>query len=164
MTRVIATFDSPDAMVRGIDTARRAGGRAIDLCSPAFDEKLLQLVGATRSPVSAVAFVAGVGGALAGLLLTIGTVRQWPGLIVSGKPLVSIPPFLIITFELAILFASIAAVATFLVAARRARRIGGVACNAATTDARFTVLFEFPAALQRDQAMPSLGALEWRVA
>lgn len=40
------------------------------------------------------------------LLLTIGTSVAWP-LIVGGKPIISVPPFIIIAFELMVLIGSI---------------------------------------------------------
>src|SRR4051812_29669850 len=140
MTRVVAVFDSPQALERAIEASTEAGWRTVSICSPAFDEQLLRLAGATQSPVTTYALAGGALGVMFGLLLTIGTVRQWPGLIVSGKPLIAMPPFLIIVFELAILFASIAAVVGFVVAATRARRTGGAASDARTTDARFALL------------------------
>ena len=68
--------------------------------------------------------------------------RQWPGVIVSGKPLVSVPPFLIIIFDLAILGASVAAVAGFLVASARARRAAQGVGDVTTSDNRFSLLLE----------------------
>jgi Protein of unknown function (DUF3341) len=164
VTRVVAAFDSPADVERAIEASHRLGARAVSLCSPAFDAKLLQLVGATRSPVAAWALAGGMLGVLGGLLLTIGTVRQWPALIVGGKPLVAWPPFLIIVFELAILFASIGAAIGFLIAARAARRFVGAACEPATTDARFTLLVESPASVSDTaRLLASAGAIEWRI-
>jgi ActD protein len=146
VTRIIASFSSPAGLREAIDRTRAAGWRVITVCSPAFDEALLQQIGATHSPVAARAGIGGVLGIVCGFLLTIGTVRQWPRLIVSGKPLVAMPSFLIIVFELAILLASVAAFASFLISSRRSRREAQGACDATTTDARFALLIESPAA------------------
>ena len=62
MTRVVAVFDSPHAVERAIEALRKAGWRAVSVCSPAFDENLLQLVGATRSPVAASTLASGGSG------------------------------------------------------------------------------------------------------
>ncbi|HWK12170.1 MAG TPA: quinol:electron acceptor oxidoreductase subunit ActD [Vicinamibacterales bacterium] len=163
MTRAVATFDSPADVRRAVGQAARAGWRATSLCSPAFDEALLHLVGATASPVPGWTLAGGAAGALAGFVLTIGTVRQWPGLIVGGKPLVAMPSFLIIAFVLMILGAAIAAMAAFFAAARRARRSARDACGPATTDDRFTVLFESAASGTDIVAvLRSAGAIECR--
>jgi hypothetical protein len=163
VTRVVALFESPSAVQRAVEEMKRAGWRTITVCSPSFDEHLLQAVGATASPVSVSALVGGVLGVMCGFLLTIGTVRQWPGLIVSGKPLVAMPPFLIVVFELAILVAAIGAVASFLTAARSARRAAPGACNNATTDSRFALLVESAAESGVvGELLRKNGAVEWR--
>ena len=60
-------------------------------------------------------------GALAGfgsgLALTIYSVLSWP-IIVGGKPIVSLPPFLLIGYLLTILFGSLGAFVGFLLLAR----------------------------------------------
>jgi hypothetical protein len=60
-------------------------------------------------------------GALTGLAsgfgLTIFTVLDWP-LITGGKPIVSLPPFIIIAFALTILLGSLASFAGFLILGR----------------------------------------------
>jgi hypothetical protein len=162
VTRIVAIFDSPGAVERAAAASARAGWRAASVSSPAFDERLLELVGATRSPVAVWGFWGGLFGAISGFLLTIGTVEQWPGVIVSGKPLVAMPPFLIIVFELAVLGASIAAIVSFLLSARGARRTAAI-CSPSTTDARFALLVEAPGTpADLDAVLKSAGALEWR--
>jgi hypothetical protein len=162
--RLIATFDSRRAVGRAFDASRRAGWRIVSASSPAFDPTLLQLAGATRSPVAMWSVIGGAIGVASGLLLTIGTVRQWPGLIVGGKPLIAMPPFLIIVFELAVLFASIAAIASFLVASGRARRQAGPVSDRRTTDSRFALLVESPDGFTDTiAALESAGAVECRV-
>jgi hypothetical protein len=164
VTRVVAVFESPDAVERAVAASTRAGWRPITVCSPAFDEALLQLVGANRSPVAAGALAGGVVGVICGFVLTIGTVRQWPGLIVGGKPLVATPPFLLIVFELAILAASITAVVMFLFASKGARRAAGATCAGTTTDDRFALIVEAKSgSAEIDAVLRSAGAVEWRV-
>lgn len=58
--------------------------------------------------------LAGFGG---GAALTVYSVLSWP-LIVGGKPIVSLPPFLLISYLLTILFGSLGAFAGFLLLAR----------------------------------------------
>lgn len=56
-------------------------------------------------------------GAIAGFALTIYSVLSWP-IITGGKPIVSIPPFIIISYELTILFGGIISFIGFLFLAR----------------------------------------------
>jgi hypothetical protein len=62
--------------------------------------------------------LAGAGaGTVTGFAFTILTMTSWP-LIVGGKPIVSLPPFLIIAFALTILFGSLSTFLGFLFLAR----------------------------------------------
>ena len=69
---------------------------------------------------SSVRFFAGVGavtGLATGFAFTIFTVLAWP-MITGGKPLISIPAFLIIGYELTILFGCLSAFVGFLALTR----------------------------------------------
>src|SRR4051812_7065393 len=137
MIGVLGLFDERDPLI----TAARAahGRRLIDLIAflPAYDRHVLEAVGPQQSPVPAWTLAGGIGGAAVGLLFVVSPVRQWPALIVGGKPLVALPPFLVIAFETSILFAAICAMGAFLVSSHRARRNVAAAYDASTSDARF---------------------------
>src|SRR5207245_2254207 len=133
--------------------------------SPAYDHRILEAIGAQRSGVSRWAFGGAAVGVIVGLAFTIWTVQQWPALVLGGKPQVALPSFLIIAFELTILFATCAAFTGFLLGGRAARRIAGVAYNPSLSDRRFGLLL----ACRSDDA-PTVGALmersgaaTWRV-
>jgi hypothetical protein len=51
------------------------------------------------------------------MTLTIYSVLSWP-IIVGGKPIVSVPPFILISYLMVILFGSLSAFAGFLLLAR----------------------------------------------
>lgn len=71
-------------------------------------------------PRSRVRFFALVGagtGTVTGFAFTILTSLSWP-LIVGGKPIVSLPPFIIIAFALTILFGSLSTFLGFLLLSR----------------------------------------------
>lgn len=63
------------------------------------------------------ALIGSLAGLVAGFSFTIYTVLSWP-LITGGKPLISVPAFIIIAFELTILFGAILAFIGFLYLAR----------------------------------------------
>jgi hypothetical protein len=162
---VVAWFDAPDAAARAVGDVRRAGFQPITACAPVFDEALLSAIGAIRTSIPWWALAGALAGALMGLALTIGTVRQWPGLIVGGKPLVSMPPFLIISFVLAILLAAIGVIAGFLIASARARRHVIAACGPPTTDDRFGLMIDIGTSSAGAVAtvLVHAGALAWRI-
>jgi molybdopterin-containing oxidoreductase family membrane subunit len=59
----------------------------------------------------------GLSGFIGGFALTIGTVLDWP-LITGGKPLISIPAFIVIVFEMTILLGATASLLGFLILSR----------------------------------------------
>jgi len=70
-----------------------------------------------RSKVRFFALTGAASGTVAGFAFTILTSLSWP-LIVGGKPVVSLPPFIIIAFALTILFGALASFAGFLLLSR----------------------------------------------
>ncbi len=63
------------------------------------------------------ALIGAVAGTLSGFAFTIYTALDWP-INTSGKPLIAIPPFIIIAFALTILFGSLISFAGFLILSR----------------------------------------------
>jgi hypothetical protein len=63
------------------------------------------------------ALIGAAAGTVTGFVFTILTSLSWP-IIVGGKPVVSIPPFVIIAFALTILFGSLSTFAGFLILSR----------------------------------------------
>ena len=100
--------------------------------SPVPDHAIDQALHVTVSPVRLFVLIGGVLGCATGFIFPIYTVLDWP-LITGGKPLISIPAFVVIAFELMILLAAIGGIAGFLLLSRLPRLTGPPA-----PDARFT--------------------------
>jgi hypothetical protein len=165
MTGVMGIFDERDALLRAVEAARAQQVTVVTTFSPAYDDKILAAAGARRSTVPVWTLAGGLAGGIGGLAFTIWTVRQWPVLIVSGKPLVSLPPFLIIAFELTILLAAGAAFFAAIVGGRAMRRLVRSAYDPAFSDARFGLLLACPPAdaAQIGELLVRCGAATWRV-
>ena len=129
-------------LVEAAEQLRRRGYRNLQTFSPVPSEKLsseefsgesLEGPGTEQSPVRAYTLAGGILGFISGLALTIWTSLDWP-LRTGGKPIVSIPPYLIIAFELTILFGGLFTLAGLLIHARllRTASVDGY-------DARFSV-------------------------
>ena len=89
----------------------------IEITTPFPVHEALDLL---KTPVSRLKFFTFTGaltGFCAGFGLTIYSVKSWP-MIVGGKPPVSLPPFMIIAFELTILLGAVASFLGFLFLAR----------------------------------------------
>jgi hypothetical protein len=94
--------------------------------APAFDHHLDDALGQGPSRVRLFTLIGGLLGCAVGFGFPIYTVLDWP-IITGGKPIVSIPPFVVIAFELTILLAALGTVVGFLWLARLPHvRTGGV--------------------------------------
>ena len=120
ITGLVGSFRHLDSLLEAIERLREGGYREIQALSPvphhAIDEAL-------EKPPSAVRYFTLAGcllGCLTGFTLTIATSLYYP-LITGGKPIVSIPPFLVIVFELTILFGGLLTLGGMLLNARLPR-------------------------------------------
>ena len=112
---VIAEFTTPDGLVLACRKARAAGYRRMDAYSPFPLEAAADAIGFKKTRVPLLALMGGIFGGLSGFLLQY-WVHVWAyPLNIGGRPLNSWPSFVIITFEMTILFAGITAVVGMLV-------------------------------------------------
>ena len=107
----------------------------LEILAPHPVHKAEEILSLKPSGVRAFALVGGLVGAATGYLLPAFTVIDWP-LISGNKPMISIPPFTIIAFELMVLFGALSAFLGFILMARMPDVITVV------TDNEFTDNFE----------------------
>ncbi len=103
MTGLLASFDYVDSTVDAIEELRKSGLKAITVYMPYPEHLIEEALGYDQSPVRVFTLVGGMSGAAAGFALASFTSLDWP-LITGGKPILSMPAYVIIAFELAILF------------------------------------------------------------
>ena len=107
---IMAEFDSPTALVEAARTTHQAGYNKIDAYSPFPIEGLAEEIGFHHDEVPLVVLIGGIIGGLTGYLMQYWmSVVDYP-LNIGGKPPHSWPAFIVITFEMTILFAGISAV------------------------------------------------------
>ncbi len=104
---VLGTFARPGDAARAIRALKAKGHRDVLVAMPAPFPEVVAAVGKPRSFVDYITLPGALLGLCSGLLLTILTSLAWP-LLTGGKPVVSLPPFVVITFELTVLIGSIA--------------------------------------------------------
>jgi hypothetical protein len=107
---LMAEFESPSALAGAARRAYSAGYRRMDAYTPFPVEEVTDALGIHSDRVNMVTLAGGVMGGLSAYLLQywINTIA-YP-LNIDGKPYHSWPAFIIVTFEMTILFAGIAAV------------------------------------------------------
>ena len=107
---IMAEFDSPSDLVAAARRTYEAGYQKIDAYSPFPIEELAEAIGFHHNAVPLVVLIGGLLGCVSGYSL-----QYWVSVItypinVGGRPFHSWPAFIVVTFEMTILFAGIAAV------------------------------------------------------
>jgi hypothetical protein len=106
---VMAELQNADDLLRAVRAARTAGFVQIEAYTPHPVEEISHELG-HKSHLPAIVLVGGVIGALTGFTLQYyAAVVAYP-IRVAGKPAASWPAFVVVAFELTILFAALAAV------------------------------------------------------
>ncbi|HEV2053717.1 MAG TPA: DUF3341 domain-containing protein [Methylomirabilota bacterium] len=132
---VLGVFAHVDTTLDAIRTLRDKGFSELTVYTPVPVEEIEEEIEKVR-PLSKVRFftlIGGLTGTATGFFLTIWTSLQWE-LITGGKAPVSFPPFVIIAFELTILFGGLSTLAALLLLGRLPKLK-----PSATYDPRFTV-------------------------
>lgn len=138
-TRIVAIFSGEEECVHGIESLRRAGYSKPRVFAPIPSEKILEALELPKSPVRVCVLAGGITGALSGFALTIGTSLTWSH-VAGGKPIISLPPYIIIAFELMILFGALSGIAGFLFFGRFPRLDSISGYSPRFSDDRFGVL------------------------
>ncbi|RJO65951.1 MAG: DUF3341 domain-containing protein [Myxococcales bacterium] len=110
---VVGVFAHVDALMDALQKARGAGLTIRDVYSPVPNPEILEFVSPGRSPVRFVTLGGAITGCVSGLALAILSSLTY-NLIVSGKPVTAIVPFLVVAFELTILFGALSTLAALL--------------------------------------------------
>ena len=113
-TLITATFDDIHAVVGAVRSVRQEGCEDITVFGPIMEQELEEAIGKPPSPVRRYALIGGLAGCIGGFALTIWSSYYYP-LVVGGKPLSSIPAYVVIGFEMTILFAGISALIGMLI-------------------------------------------------
>jgi hypothetical protein len=160
---ILGIFDGVDAAAQAVAKLRAADYRVITTFAPVPSHELEHALAAPESPVRLFALVGGLTGAALGFWLPTWTSLQWP-LVTGGKPIISLPAYVIIAFELTILFGALATVAGLFINARLPRTRLEQVYDPSFAEGRFGVLVRPPAGREDDAAaiIRDNGALEVR--
>jgi hypothetical protein len=117
---LLAEFDRPQALVEAARAAREHGYACIEGFSPFPIDEMAEAIGFSDSRVPLACLIGGIVGGVGAFLMQVYASVDFP-LNVGGRPLVPPEAFALITFELTVLGAVLAAILTMLVANRLPR-------------------------------------------
>jgi hypothetical protein len=127
---VLAAFRHVDEAAHAISSLKELGYRDFTVYTPVPNHEIMRAVGHRISPVRLWTLLGGLTGLSLGYLMTIWMSLDYP-VVVGGKPIPSVIPYIVIMFELTILCGAGATILGLIVHALRNRR-------AAAFDPRFT--------------------------
>jgi hypothetical protein len=107
---LMAEFDNPTALVAAARAAREKGYRKMDTYTPFPIEELTDALHLHHNQLPLIVLLGGIVGGICGYLLQYYVTVVYFPINIAGRPLHSWPSYIIITFEVTILFAAISAV------------------------------------------------------
>ena len=117
MANALGLFRGPKSALAAAGKLKGAGFETPSLLSPVPIEGVEEVLGKKKSVIRRFTFFGALTGGLSGFLLAAGTAVLYVHP-TGGRPIITIPPFLIITYELTILFGILATVLGFFISAR----------------------------------------------
>lgn len=152
---LLASYEYLDSTVDAITALRKAGFQP-KAYMPYPDHHVEHALGYDQSPVRVWTLVGGLTGAATGLAFTTWTSMDWP-LVVGGKPIVSVPPYIIIVFELMVLFGALSTIIGLFILSRLPNVKPAIIYDPEFTAGRFGVYVEADGA-RIDEARRILNA------
>ncbi len=107
---VLASFVHLDDAASAIRGLQARGIRDLTVYTAAPNHEIEEILDEPVSWVRLFTLVGGLVGVTSGFAVTIWTSLDWP-LLVGGKPIAAIPPYVVIAFELTILYGALSTVA-----------------------------------------------------
>jgi len=101
---IMGLFKDEDQVVSTLDALKASPFEFIRVNTPIPSHKIMAALNLKKSKVGWFTLCGGILGFLSGFGLAIFTATRW-GMVVSGKPIVAIIPFVVVGFEATILFA-----------------------------------------------------------
>jgi hypothetical protein len=113
----LGLFHEPEGALEAAGRLKSAGFARPELMSPIPLEGVEEVLGEKKSVINRFTLFGAIFGGLSGFVLAAGTAVLFVHP-TGGRPIITFPPFLIITYEMTILFGILATVLGFLISAR----------------------------------------------
>src|SRR5919198_1786071 len=151
---VLGVFAYLDTTLDAIKRLRAAGHTDVTVYSPVPRHEIEDALGQPVSPVRMFTLIGGIAGCSIGAWLTLWMSADWP-IQTGAKPIGSIPPYVVIMFEMTILFGALSTILGILFnAVFAARRVGTIQYDPRFTNDRFGVFV--PAGSEKAAAVERL--------
>ena len=111
---VLASFVHVDAATEAIAGLKARGFRDLTVYTATPNHEIEAALDQPVSWVRAFTLIGGLVGVTSGFAMTIWMSRDWP-LLVGGKPIAAIPPYVVLAFELTILYGALCTCAGMLI-------------------------------------------------
>lgn len=116
-SNAVGLFHDPESALGAAGKLQGAGFAHPEIISPIPLHGVEEVLGEKKSVIKRFTLFGGIFGGLSGFVLAAGTAVLYVHP-TGGRPIITLPPFLIITYELTILFGILATVIGFLISAR----------------------------------------------
>lgn len=116
-SNALGLFSDPESALDAAGQLKGAGFAGLELLSPIPVHGADEVLGPKKSVIRRFTLFGGLFGATFGFVLAAGTAVLYAHP-TGGRPIITIPPFLIITYEMTILFGILATVLGFFISAR----------------------------------------------
>jgi hypothetical protein len=136
---VLAVFSHLDAVIEAIQKLRSSGHADFTVYSPIPRHEIEDALGQPVSPVRAFTLIGGIAGCAIGAWISLWMSYDWP-VVVGGKPIGSVPPYVVIMFEMTILFGALTTILGIVLNALfAARRRGTIMWDPRFTNDKFGI-------------------------
>lgn len=141
--QILGIFGEVDSTIEAIEGLRASGMTDITAFAPLPQHDLEHALHLHQSPVRLFTLVGGMTGTATGFALGTWTSMDWP-LITGGKTIITLPAFVVIAFELTILFGALSTVLGLLITAKLPKRKAALLYDPSFSAGRFGVLVDVP--------------------
>ena len=136
---VLGIFSYVDSTIHTIKKLKKEGYGNLRVFSHFPNHEIEEELKEKESPVRFFTLTGGTLGAICGLGFTVFTSLDWP-IMVSAKPIVSLPPYMIIVFELTVLLGALATLTGLLINSRLRRNAPRAMYDPRFSEDRFGIL------------------------
>ena len=147
---ISAYYEDDNILMDALKKLKEKGIQIGDVLTPFPVHGIDKVLGYRRSWIPRIGFIGGAVGAVCGFVFQAWVFTEAYPLNIGGKPFLSIPSFIPVTFECTVLFAAFAMVIAFLVRSGLGPGANNIIHDERITDDRFIVLLNIDGANEKE--------------